>query len=136
MMRGGSVKSVEMGEANENLIYEETGESSKGSFTRLIAMCKPEWQYGIGGVIGSMLAGCQNPAFALVIGEVLTAYYEPNKKMKSDVSTYALMLVAIGVSSLFIFVLQHYSLGVLGESLVMRVRERMFRSKYPSRLAL
>ncbi|CAM6101079.1 unnamed protein product [Calypogeia fissa] len=119
MTRGGSMKSADKGEAGEKRIQ-------KGSITRLLTMCKPEWQYGVGGVIGSMLAGCQNPAFSLIIAEVLTTYYEPMNKLKTDIDDYSLILVAIGVSSLFIFVLQYYSLGVLGENLVKRVREKMF----------
>ncbi|CAM6102646.1 unnamed protein product [Calypogeia fissa] len=126
MTRGGSNKSADKGEPGVNFLQKDPGERSKGSITRLLAMCKPEWKYGVGGVIGSMLAGCQNPAFSLIIAEVLTAYYEPRNKMKTDVSDYSLILVAIGVSSLFIYVLQNYSLGVLGENLVKRVREKMF----------
>lgn len=125
-----STKSLEKGEAGDKVAQRESGESSNGTFTRLIAMCRPEWKYGIGGIVGSILAGCQNPVLGFLIGEVLAAYYSTDTEMKRDVGKYAIALVCIGVSAFLIFVLQHYSLGVVGENLVKRVRVRMFDSKY------
>ncbi|CAM6099772.1 unnamed protein product [Calypogeia fissa] len=122
-----SMKPSEKGEAGEKLIQKESGGKSKGSLIRLLKMCKPDWKYGMGGVIGSMLAGCPHPIFGLMIGEALTAYYQPSwTKMESAVRECALILVAVGVSTPFIYILQNYSLAVLGENLVKRVRKRMF----------
>ncbi|CAM6103983.1 unnamed protein product [Calypogeia fissa] len=122
-----SMKSSEKGEAGEKLIQKGSGGKTKGSLIRLLTMCKPDWKYGMGGAIGSVLAGCQHSLFGLMIGEVVAAYYEPSwNKMKSDVREYALILIAVGLSSPFIYILQNYSLGVLGENLVKRVRGRMF----------
>ncbi|CAM6101081.1 unnamed protein product [Calypogeia fissa] len=130
MQKSGSSRSAgdpKQGEAGDVLDGKDLMEpKSKGSLTRLFIMSKDEWVYGIAGTIGSMLAGCLNPAFALIIAEVLTAYYnKSHSKMRKDVSTYALIFVALGVAAPFIYVLQHYSLGVVGERLVKRVRELM-----------
>lgn len=99
--------------------------------TRLMAMTKQDWKIGLGGLIGSLFAGCLNPAYALIIAEILSAYYNTNySQQKKDVSTYALIYVGLAVASPFIYILQHYSLGILGERLVKRVRERMFGGKH------
>lgn len=135
MKKSGSSRSggddAEKGEVGALEVSKEAGESKrKGSLTRLFIMSKNEWMYAVGGIIGSMGAGCLNPAFALIVAEVLTAYYsESNSKMKKDVSTYALIFVGLAVAAPIIFTLQHYNLGILGERLVKRVREKMLACK-------
>ncbi|CAM6101084.1 unnamed protein product [Calypogeia fissa] len=98
----------------------------KGSLKRLIAMTKQDWKYGIAGTMGSIGAGCLHPSFAVIVAEILQVYYTKDyKKMKGDVSIYSLIFVGLAVASLFIHVIQHYSLGILGEKLVKRCREKM-----------
>ncbi|CAM6101080.1 unnamed protein product [Calypogeia fissa] len=122
-----STDDVQKGEAGDALVEKDLMEpQTQGSLTRLFIMSKNEWAYGIGGVIGSMLAGCVNPAFALIIGEVLSAYYSTNRSQsRRDVAKYALIFAGIGVASPFIYILQHFPLGIVGERLVQRVREKM-----------
>ncbi|BFI30403.1 autophagy-related protein 9 [Marchantia polymorpha subsp. ruderalis] len=101
----------------------------KATLKRLIAMSKQDWIYGVFGAIGSILAGAINPAFALIISQVLNAYYNPDfGAMKTEVSKWALVFVGVGVASPFVYVCQHYSLGVFGENLVKSVRVKMFSS--------
>ncbi|CAM6102631.1 unnamed protein product [Calypogeia fissa] len=98
----------------------------KGSLKRLIAMTKRDWKYGIVGIMGSIGAGCLHPSFAVIVAEILQVYYTKNyKKMKRDVSIYSLIFVGLAVASLFVHVIQHYSLGIMGEKLVKRCREKM-----------
>lgn len=102
----------------------------KATLKRLIAMSKQDWIYGVFGAIGSILAGAINPAFALIISQVLNAYYNPDfGAMKTEVSKWALVFVGVGVASPFVYVCQHYSLGVFGENLVKSVRVKMFSCK-------
>lgn len=126
----GSLEPTEEACANDDDL-KKSGQHSKGSFLRLVALCWPEWKYCIGGVLGSILAGCLYPTFGLLVGETLTAYYKIPEKMKKDVAIYAEALVGMGAGALFIYTLQHYSTGVVGEHLIKRVREKMFSSKCP-----
>ncbi|CAM6129698.1 unnamed protein product [Calypogeia fissa] len=101
-------------------------QQSRGSFLRLLAMCWPDWKYCVAGVMGSILAGFLYPVFGLLVGDMLTTYYEAPDKMKKNVATYSEALVGLGGGALCIYTLQHYSIGVVGENLVKRIREKMF----------
>ncbi|KAG6551372.1 hypothetical protein Mapa_007018 [Marchantia paleacea] len=99
----------------------------QGALKRLIAMSKHDWIYGVFGAIGSICAGGINPAFALIVSQVLNAYYNKDfEVMKKEVSKWALVFVGIGLATPVVYLCQHYSLGVLGENLVKTVRVRMF----------
>lgn len=90
-------------------------------------MTKGDWVYGVGGTIGSIGAGCLNPASALLMGGVLTAYYSNNNDhMKKEVAKFSLMFASLATAAPFIFTLQHYSMGIWGEKLIKHVREKMF----------
>ncbi|KAL2635589.1 hypothetical protein R1flu_007068 [Riccia fluitans] len=100
---------------------------STGTMRRIFAMAKSDWIYGIFGTLGSICAGGINPAFALIISEVLNSYYNKNfSQQKKEISKWALIFVGLGIASPFIYTCQHYSLGILGENLVKTVREKMF----------
>jgi hypothetical protein len=106
----------------------------KGSIMRLLEMTKGDWIYGVGGTIGSIGAGCVNPACALLLGAVLTAYYNnDNHHIKIEVAKLSILFAALAVAAPFIFTLQHYSIGIWGEKLIKDVREKMFECKLLSR---
>ncbi|CAM6102831.1 unnamed protein product [Calypogeia fissa] len=103
------------------------GESTRGSFIRLIQLSRNYWEYGLGGTIASIGAGCLLPAFAIILGEVLELYYFADKHhMRKEVSKYALYLVGLAVVTPIAYALQYFCLAMLGEKLVRRVREMMF----------
>jgi ATP-binding cassette subfamily B (MDR/TAP) protein 1 len=94
---------------------------------RLLKINRPEWGYGVLGSLGSIVSGCMNPAFALVISNVLYAYYDSNlQKMEHDIRTYSLIFVGLGVVAIFGYFTQHFFFGIMGENLVKRIRELMF----------
>ncbi len=96
---------------------------------RLLKINRPEWGYGVLGSLGSIVSGCMNPAFALVISNVLYAYYDSNlQKMEHDIRTYSLIFVGLGVVAIFGYFTQHFFFGIMGENLVKRIRELMFAS--------
>lgn len=105
----------------------------KGPLMRLIAMSKQDWKYGIAAVTGSTVVGWPTIATAFILARVLLEYYNPNQtNMKGNIYKLSLLAVGIGVSAIFAYTLQDYSLAVLGERLVIRVREMLFARKYES----
>ncbi|KAL3683714.1 hypothetical protein R1sor_001736 [Riccia sorocarpa] len=128
-----SVEDIEL-EASED--KKPPAPPAMGTMRRLLAIAKSDWIYGLLGSLGSICAGGINPAFALIISEVLTAYYNDDfSKQKKDITKWALLFVGIGIACPFVYTCQHYSLGVLGENLVKRVREKMFGSILRNELA-
>ncbi|CAM6129699.1 unnamed protein product [Calypogeia fissa] len=123
---GSSRPDEEFNDDDEDPKNKSGRQQSKGSFLRLLAMCWPDWKYCMAGVMGSILAGCLFPVFGLLVGDTLTTYYEVPEKMKKNVATYAEAFVGLGGGALCIYILQHYSIGVVGENLVKRIREKMF----------
>ncbi|CAM6102265.1 unnamed protein product [Calypogeia fissa] len=106
---------------------EERVRAPKGSFRKLIKMTRPDWAYSMAGIIGSMFAGCIHPSIAVLLGELLSVYYRTDKEsMKKGVVEICLIFVGIGLAAPLIFILQHYSLAVVGERLVKNVREKIF----------
>lgn len=103
----------------------------KGPMQRLIEMTGDDWRYVIAATIGSIAAGWLNPMIALILASVVADYYNPDQRyMRKDISKFSLLFVGLGLFCIIIYNLQHYSLGVLGERLVNRIRETLFASKH------
>jgi ATP-binding cassette subfamily B (MDR/TAP) protein 1 len=110
-------------------VKEELEPAPAATMWRLLKINRPEWGYGVLGSLGSIVSGCMNPAFALVISNVLYTYYDTNlQKMEHDVRTYSLIFVGLGVVAIFGYFTQHFFFGIMGENLVKRIRELMFAS--------
>jgi hypothetical protein len=43
--------------------------------SRLLALNRPEWAYGLAGVLGSAAAGCAQPAVAFLLSAFITVFY-------------------------------------------------------------
>ncbi|CAM6101411.1 unnamed protein product [Calypogeia fissa] len=100
---------------------------TKGSFKLLIAMTKADWKYGSFAMGISIAAGCFGPLNALILGNVLADYYNPDQNvMRRHIRKFSVYFVLLGIASLIVNTLQHYSLGVVGEKLVKGVREKLF----------
>ena len=97
---------------------------------RLLKVNRPEWGYGALGCVGSALSGLMFPALALIISNVLYAYYKTDfSKMQKDISKYALILLGLAGISLIGHFSQNFFFGVMSENLIQRVREMMFARK-------
>lgn len=57
---------------------------------------------------------------------IMIYFIEDQEEMKDKIRTYALIFVGLSIFSFGVNVIQHYNLGVMGECLTRRVRERMF----------
>jgi ATP-binding cassette subfamily B (MDR/TAP) protein 1 len=91
---------------------------------------RPEWPYAVVGIAGSVVSGCMNPTFALVVSQTLKSYYNADhKKMEREISRYSLFFVGLGGLSILGYFGQHFFFGIMGDNLVKRVREKMFAGK-------
>ncbi|KAG0586096.1 hypothetical protein KC19_2G063800 [Ceratodon purpureus] len=114
---------------SESMSKEEVAPPPAASMWRLLKVNRPEWGYGALGCVGSVLSGLMNPAFALIISNVLYSYYYTDySKMRKEISKYALIFVGLAGVALFSYFSQHFFFGIMGENLVKRVREMMFAS--------
>ncbi|XP_020581200.1 putative multidrug resistance protein isoform X2 [Phalaenopsis equestris] len=123
-----STKSLgEMEELNEG--NDKSGRSpsrSVPSLRRLLMMNAPEWGHALLGGTGAILFGAVQPAYSYALSSMLMVYFiKDHEEMKEKIRTYALIFVGLSVFSFVVSVVQHYHLGVMGECLTKRVRERM-----------
>ncbi|KAJ7294789.1 hypothetical protein O6H91_11G093700 [Diphasiastrum complanatum] len=100
--------------------------TTKSYTWRLMKINAPEWPYGLMGTIGAILAGLINPIYAILMGQILHVYYDPDHgRMQREIQKSALIFSGVGVlGSLFLFTM-HYFFGIIGENLTKRVREMM-----------
>ncbi|KAL1222819.1 ABC transporter B family member 10 [Cardamine amara subsp. amara] len=99
----------------------------KVTLGRLYSMIGPDWKYGISGVLGSFIAGCQMPLFALGIAQALVSYYSAEWDItKHEVKKISILFCFASVITVISHVIEHTSFGIMGERLTLRVRQKMF----------
>ncbi|XP_020683761.1 putative multidrug resistance protein isoform X1 [Dendrobium catenatum] len=97
------------------------------SLRRLLMMNAPEWRQALLGCSAAILFGAVQPAYSYALSGMIMIYFiEDHEEMKDKIRTYALVFVGLSIFSFAVNVIQHYNLGVMGECLTRRVRERMF----------
>ncbi|KAH0452868.1 hypothetical protein IEQ34_017192 [Dendrobium chrysotoxum] len=97
------------------------------SLRRLLMMNAPEWRQALLGGSAAILFGAVQPAYSYALSGMIMIYFiEDHEEMKDKIRTYALIFVGLSIFSFAVNVIQHYNLGVMGECLTRRVRERMF----------
>ena len=105
--------------------------ASSSKVWQLLKLNRPEWGYGALGCVGSVLCGLLNPFFALILSNVLTAYYNSNfSQMRHDIFTWAMVFIGLAGVSIIGYFTQHFFFGLMSENLIKRVREIMFARKY------
>ncbi|KAG0493309.1 hypothetical protein HPP92_004303 [Vanilla planifolia] len=84
------------------------------------------WRQALLGGAGAIVFGAVKPVYCYALGGLIMVYFiKDHDEMKDKTRTYALIFVGLSVVSLVVNILQHYNLGVMGENLTRRVRERM-----------
>lgn len=97
------------------------------SISKFLKLNKPEWPYGVMGSVGAILAGIEGPLFALGITHILdTLYTHDNVKIRHEIKVVSLIFIAAAISTVPIYLLQHYFYTLMGEKLTSRVRLLMF----------
>ncbi|KAM6422510.1 LOW QUALITY PROTEIN: ATP-binding cassette sub-family B member 5 [Rhynochetos jubatus] len=99
------------------------------SYSRILALNKPEWLYVLLGVIAAAISGGVHPAFAVIFGKIIGAFQEtdPEKRSKNTV-VLSLMFLLLGVITLVAYIIQGFMFGKSGEILTMRLRSLSFRA--------
>ncbi|NXF01571.1 MDR1 protein, partial [Smithornis capensis] len=107
--------------------YEET--LPDVSYSRILALNKPEWPYVLLGVIAAAVIGGVHPAFAVVFGKIIGAFQEtdPEKRSKNTL-VLSLVFLLLGVIILAAYIIQGFMFGKSGEMLTMRLRSLSFRA--------
>ncbi|KAJ6426959.1 hypothetical protein OIU84_022539 [Salix udensis] len=96
------------------------------SLRRLYSMVGPDWIYGVVGTIGAFAAGSLMPLFALGVTQALVAYYMDWDTTRHEVKKIAILFCCGAVVSVIVYSIEHFSFGIMGERLTLRVREMMF----------
>ncbi|KGL80184.1 Multidrug resistance protein 1, partial [Tinamus guttatus] len=99
------------------------------SYSRILALNKPEWPYVTLGVIAAAVLGGVYPTFAVLFGKIIGAFQEtdPVKRSKNTL-LLSLMFLVLGVITLAAYVVQGFMFGKSGETLTMRLRSLSFRA--------
>ncbi|KAH9321486.1 hypothetical protein KI387_016125 [Taxus chinensis] len=100
--------------------------NSAPSLNRLLLLNASEWKEALLGCSAAIAFGAVNPTYAFILGSSIYAYFsEDHQEIKSKTKTNSLIFLSLGVYSLLVNVVQHYSFAVMGEKLTKRVREQM-----------
>ena len=98
----------------------------KVSFTKIIAMNKPEWPYMLIGCISSAIMGVVMPIFAILFGEVFGILSEDPQTAREESITFAIYFVILGIVSGLAYLLHYLMFAISGESLTLRTRMQVF----------
>ncbi|CAI7780581.1 unnamed protein product [Closterium sp. NIES-53] len=130
----GEGKAGKAGKEGEGGEGEEEEEKKTVAFkdtpmARLAMLNKPEWPFAILGSIAAAAHGVIMPFFALILSNIITTFYNPDiSQMRSDANFWAGMFVVLGASACVAIACQTVLFGVVGYSLIRRVRALCFSS--------
>lgn len=96
------------------------------SLYRLANLNKPEIPVLLMGAVAAVLNGVIMPIFGLLLSKMISIFYEPADELRHDSKVWALVFVALGVASFFIFPCRFYFFGIAGGKLIKRVRKVCF----------
>ncbi|GKU95779.1 hypothetical protein SLEP1_g9099 [Rubroshorea leprosula] len=96
------------------------------SFGRLYSMVKPDWIYGVVGIICALIAGAQMPLFALGVSQALVAYYMDWDTTRHEVKKISILFCCAAAITITVHAIEHLCFGIMGERLTLRVRQMMF----------
>ncbi|XP_021243282.1 ATP-binding cassette sub-family B member 5 isoform X3 [Numida meleagris] len=99
------------------------------SYSRILALNKPEWLYVLMGVIAAAVSGGVHPAFAVIFGKIIGAFQETDgEKRNKNTLVLSLMFLLLGVITLATYIIQGFMFGKSGEILTMRLRSLSFKA--------
>jgi ATP-binding cassette subfamily B (MDR/TAP) protein 1 len=94
---------------------EESAQSNKDGFRRLLAANGPEWPYILVGVVASVAMGGAMALFSILFGAVArTVSYEDLEVAREEAVTYAIMFGMLGVGCVILMTLQGLMFGISG----------------------
>ncbi|CAA7056186.1 unnamed protein product [Microthlaspi erraticum] len=101
-------------------------ELPKVSLTRIAALNKPEIPVLLLGTVAAAINGAIFPLFGILISKVIEAFFKPADELKKDSRFWAIIFVALGVTSLIVSPAQMYLFSIAGGKLIRRIRSMCF----------
>jgi hypothetical protein len=104
------------------LKLKESLSTLRPSLWRLLKLNRPEWPYAALGTLGEIMVGVETPFFALAITQVLITFYSPDKlHIKHEVQRISLIFSGATITTILIYLLQHYFYTLMGECLTRHI---------------
>ncbi|KAG1370985.1 ABC transporter B family member 4 [Cocos nucifera] len=101
-------------------------QEQKVPLRRLAYLNKPELPVFLLGSIAAIVNGVILPIFAILLSNVINAFYQPPHKLKKDSNFWSLMFLVFGVVSLLALPARSYFFAVAGSKLIRRIRLMTF----------
>uniref|UniRef100_A0A8C9U049 ATP-binding cassette sub-family B member 5 n=1 Tax=Scleropages formosus TaxID=113540 RepID=A0A8C9U049_SCLFO len=99
------------------------------SFSKILALNKPEWPYLVVGTIASIIGGAVYPCVAIIFAKIIGVFAEVDPEVKRQKTLmFSLLFLLIGVVAFVTYFLQGYMFGKSGEILTMRLRSQSFQA--------
>ncbi|KAJ4775062.1 ABC transporter B family member 21 [Rhynchospora pubera] len=96
------------------------------SISRLASLNKPEILFLMLGCIASIIGGIVFPIFSVLLSNVISAFYQPPHKLKTQSNFWSCMFLAFGAVSFCALPASSYFFAVAGSSLIKRIRLMTF----------
>lgn len=114
------------GEVNED--DEDNERLPETSTWQILKWNAPEWHYIALGILGSAMVGVSTPIYAINYGELMGLLSDTDSgHLTRDIDFYALMFVAVAVTTGVGAFLQNSMLSIAGERLTHRLRIQSFK---------
>ncbi|KAL5718616.1 ABC-type xenobiotic transporter [Ranunculus cassubicifolius] len=111
---------------NSTLSSSPKGETKEVPLRRLAYLNKPEIPVIALGVVAAIVCGVLFPIFALLLAEVIKAFFEPKDQLQKDTKFWAFMLIVLGLASMVAHPARSYFFSVAGCRLIQRIRSKCF----------
>lgn len=104
-----------------------TEDSKEVPLRRLAYLNKPEIPVLILGSVAAIANGVIFPIFAVLLSNVINAFYQPPQKLKRDSNFWSLLFLVFGGVALFALPARSYFFGIAGSKLIRRIRLMAFQ---------
>ncbi|CAL9779779.1 unnamed protein product [Musa acuminata subsp. burmannicoides] len=104
-----------------------TEDSKEVPLRRLAYLNKPEIPVLILGSVAAIANGVMFPMFAMLLSNVINAFYQPPQKLKRDSNFWSLLFLVFGGVALFSLPARSYFFGIAGSKLIRRIRLMTFQ---------
>lgn len=127
----GLTAGLDIGSGSHRVSQEETGTASQEpapnvSLTRIAVLNKPEIPVLLLGAGAAAINGAIFPLFGILISRVIETFFKSAHELKRDSRFWAIIFVALGVTSLIVSPAQMYLFAVAGGKLIRRIRSMCF----------
>jgi ATP-binding cassette subfamily B (MDR/TAP) protein 1 len=90
---------------------------------------KPELPWVIVALISALLSGCLFPGFSLILANFFEIFFEPKEDvLLAKAAMYLGIFLGVAVAAFGVNMICGYAFGVMGERLILRLRQAAFRS--------